>query len=523
MDTVPRNEDRLSRRVRFAIIGVLASVIIVTLAIAASAMSWRSGLVADQRLLPGTTIAGLSVGGTTADEAAVAVRDLINGRLRQQITVVDGDQQWRVTPAELGLVADVDAALAQAGQVARDVGIVDVVRMRFLGWEGARAFEVPISTRGNLATSFIREIAKDVDVAAVDAVLTWDGDSFVVEPSVTARSVDRAAAASALRAAAQAGDDRVDLPVVEQEPSVTTDMASATAEQLEPLVRSALDRTITAEVAGRRWRATAGELGAAPDLESLLPTAFEQEVSDIPLAIDQDALADFVSSIAADVDVPAVSAKGSWRGGTLHVTGHELGRSLDVDAAMATLTAVITGGETGAELRMRDVKPALTSSSWDTFVLVHQRKFTATLYRDGSIVKSWPIAVGADGYRTPNGNFVVGAKRFMPTWTNPAPTTWGRHEPAFIGPGPNNPLGLRALNWNRVGGGDTLIRFHGTPARDSIGTAASHGCVRMLNEHVIEVYDLVPAGTPILAVGRPAPPGPEDEGEDDEAPPTEGA
>jgi lipoprotein-anchoring transpeptidase ErfK/SrfK len=61
-------------------------------------------------------------------------------------------------------------------------------------------------------------------------------------------------------------------------------------------------------------------------------------------------------------------------------------------------------------------------------------------------------------------------------------------------------LGVRALNWNRPGGGDTLIRFHGTPNEASIGTASSNGCVRMFNADVIELYDLVPSGVTILSV-----------------------
>jgi lipoprotein-anchoring transpeptidase ErfK/SrfK len=71
--------------------------------------------------------------------------------------------------------------------------------------------------------------------------------------------------------------------------------------------------------------------------------------------------------------------------------------------------------------------------------------------------------------------------------------------PARIGPGPDNPLGVRAINWNRPGGGDTLIRFHGTPNEASIGTAASNGCVRMFNSDVIELYDLVSPGMTIIS------------------------
>lgn len=67
--------------------------------------------------------------------------------------------------------------------------------------------------------------------------------------------------------------------------------------------------------------------------------------------------------------------------------------------------------------------------------------------------------------------------------------------PRFIPPGPNNPLGTRALNLNVSG-----IRIHGTPNVASIGTAASHGCVRMVRRDIEELYELVDVGTRVLIV-----------------------
>lgn len=62
-------------------------------------------------------------------------------------------------------------------------------------------------------------------------------------------------------------------------------------------------------------------------------------------------------------------------------------------------------------------------------------------------------------------------------------------------PGPDNPLGERWIAfWTD---GTNVIGFHGTPNRDSVGRAASHGCVRMYNEDVRELYDIVSTGTPV--------------------------
>jgi hypothetical protein len=82
----------------------------------------------------------------------------------------------------------------------------------------------------------------------------------------------------------------------------------------------------------------------------------------------------------------------------------------------------------------------------------------------------------------------------MPTWVNPDPTGWGASMPLSIPPGPGNPLGLRALNWSAE-----AIRFHGTSATYSLGYNASHGCIRMSNTDVIQLYDMVEVGTPIVS------------------------
>ena len=83
----------------------------------------------------------------------------------------------------------------------------------------------------------------------------------------------------------------------------------------------------------------------------------------------------------------------------------------------------------------------------------------------------------------------------MPTWVNPDPDGWGADMPEVIPPGPDNPLGTRALNWSAP-----AIRFHGTSADYSIGYNASHGCVRLHMSDVEQLYELVDVGTPIVSM-----------------------
>lgn len=99
----------------------------------------------------------------------------------------------------------------------------------------------------------------------------------------------------------------------------------------------------------------------------------------------------------------------------------------------------------------------------------------------------------------------VGRKAEWPSWTPTAnmirrePEKYARYAGGVRG-GPNNPLGARALYLFRDGR-DTYYRIHGTNEPWTIGRAVSNGCIRMLNEHVIDLYDRVPTGTPVVVIG----------------------
>lgn len=95
----------------------------------------------------------------------------------------------------------------------------------------------------------------------------------------------------------------------------------------------------------------------------------------------------------------------------------------------------------------------------------------------------------------------VGRKVEWPSWT-PTPEMIARNPGAYaryadgMPGGPKNPLGARAL-YLYQDGRDTTIRIHGTTEPQSIGHSVSNGCIRMVNEHVIDLYNRVPMGTPV--------------------------
>ncbi len=125
-------------------------------------------------------------------------------------------------------------------------------------------------------------------------------------------------------------------------------------------------------------------------------------------------------------------------------------------------------------------------TSINVLLRLEQRK--VYVFAGQKLVASFPVAIGRPSFPTPTGEFEIFEMIPNPAWKNP----WTGEVEA---PGPDGSLGLRWIGFLEMSNG--VIGFHGTPNVGSIGRAASHGCVRMRNEDVVKLYDLVQIGTPV--------------------------
>lgn len=124
-------------------------------------------------------------------------------------------------------------------------------------------------------------------------------------------------------------------------------------------------------------------------------------------------------------------------------------------------------------------------------LVIRLRDRRVYVYDRDKITTSFPIAIGRSGWETPTGKFQVMDKIVDPAWQNP---TTGEVAP----PGVDNPLGSRWIGfWTD---GANYIGFHGTPNPESIGTPASHGCIRMYDKDVISLFEMVRVGTSVEVV-----------------------
>jgi L,D-transpeptidase ErfK/SrfK len=120
------------------------------------------------------------------------------------------------------------------------------------------------------------------------------------------------------------------------------------------------------------------------------------------------------------------------------------------------------------------------------------------------VVMTYPIGVGRMDWETPLGQTRIIAKVRGPAWYPPQSIKqehlelYGEVLPDVVPAGPDNPLGPLAMRLNIPG-----YLIHGTNKRDGVGARVSHGCVRMYNEHITELFPLVPEGAPVNIINQP--------------------
>ncbi len=142
------------------------------------------------------------------------------------------------------------------------------------------------------------------------------------------------------------------------------------------------------------------------------------------------------------------------------------------------------------KISISEIEVEFTSEiSIGDFIIINKSSNTLYHIREKKIVKKYPVATGKLPEYTPEGKFTIVTKYVNPAWGGA-----GKHKP-IKGGEPNNPLGKRWMGLSIRGGGSYGI--HGNSNKNSIGKYISLGCVRMYNEDVEALYNLIDKGTPV--------------------------
>lgn len=297
---------------------------------------------------------------------------------------------------------------------------------------------------------------------------------------------------------------------------LTPEQATA---RLEREYLAPLQQPVVVERRGKRFALSAKEAKITADIEATVNEAVE-------LSADGNAFATAWRTISGSHDEKNLEVKVSSSDEAVLRFVDRVRRSVDRKAKGATLTfeddrPVVSKSRTGMVVdrpKLRKLVEASIGESSRGPILVpvktEQPKVTAAklkkdhptivtvdrvtnelrLFKNFKLAKKYRVAVGAQGHETPAGTYTINDKQVNPSWHVPLSDWAGDLAGTVVPPGPSNPIKARWMGFFDGAG------IHGTSDRGSIGSPASHGCVRMLEEDVIDLYDRVPVGSTIHVV-----------------------
>jgi hypothetical protein len=205
----------------------------------------------------------------------------------------------------------------------------------------------------------------------------------------------------------------------------------------------------------------------------------------------------FVREIAEDVNREPQNAGVEPSGAELIVVSGKDGLKLrDVLLEKELEAAVLNANAPGTIVaHAHSIAPEVTkdevAAEYPTYLTLDRSTFTLRLWKNLKLAKEYTVAVGAEGFATPEGQYQIEAMEENPVWNVPESDWAGSLAGQTIPPGPENPIKAR---WMAIYEGAGI---HGTEETSSLGSAASHGCIRMAIPDVEELYEEVEVGTPI--------------------------
>jgi len=300
------------------------------------------------------------------------------------------------------------------------------------------------------------------------------------------------------------------------------DVSGLEPEQARAMLRSAvlepLSRPVVVRARGKRYRLSPERAGVSVDIDGSVETALQRTRggnmltrtwrglsgasldADVPLDItySKRSVKRLVKRISEDLDEPAVDASVDLEQGDVTPRAAKDGRRVLARKLRRQVRKRLldVGDVKTVRAEFKVIKPEVTTEElaerYPAVLIVDRANFKLTLYKKLKPVKTYGIAVGQVGLETPAGLYHIQNKAVDPAWSVPD-SDWAGDLAGTVVPGgvPENPLKAR---WMGIYDGAGI---HGTDAESSIGTAASHGCIRMRIPEVIELYEQVPVKAPV--------------------------
>ena len=273
--------------------------------------------------------------------------------------------------------------------------------------------------------------------------------------------------------------------------------------KLQQSYNASLGRPISIQVAGRRYRLTIKKAKLAFDAPLTARRALRQPAANVPLAItwDQKVVQKLSDRVAKAVYLAPRNAEIRITLRHIFRTSSRTGRSLSATTVRTMIEQTLANPDPASSRIVRPARKILKARitadklarAYPTVITIDRNNFKLRLFKRLKFSKSYGVAVGQPAYPTPTGRFSITNKQVNPAWTAPN-SPWAGELAGTTTPGGSAANPLRA-RWMGIVNG---VGIHGTSQEYSIGSRASHGCIRMRVADVIDLYPRVPVGTPVL-------------------------
>jgi hypothetical protein len=206
---------------------------------------------------------------------------------------------------------------------------------------------------------------------------------------------------------------------------------------------------------------------------------------------------EFVAEVAKQIDQPATEASVEPTASSLNLISGSDGVSLDQAKLRSELIDQLGSADSRhvvdapVERTHSSVTTGDLASKYSTYLTIDRSTYQLRLWKNLKLVHTYTIAVGMQGLETPAGTYTINDKQVNPSWHVPDSAWAGDLAGKTIPPGPADPIKARWMGFYNGAG------IHGTDDVASLGSSASHGCVRMSIPDVEALYPQVPLGTPI--------------------------
>jgi lipoprotein-anchoring transpeptidase ErfK/SrfK len=294
--------------------------------------------------------------------------------------------------------------------------------------------------------------------------------------------------------------------------------ASEARAKLERELGGPLNQPVVVKYGKKRFKLGARRARVRADIEGMVQTALSHSrdgnlvsraareltggkvEEEIPLraSYSRSAVKSIVRRVKRTVDQSPRDASVTYSGYGLSRVKARNGRELKSGTLQRSIEGALIAPSASRTIKAHarvvhpDVRTSELEAKYPLVITVDRGSKQLKLYRRLELVQTYAIAVGAAGYDTPAGQYNIQTKEVNPVWHVPNRAWAGSLAGRSIPPGPQNPLKARWMGiYNGAG-------IHGTADAGSIGSAASHGCIRMTVPDVIALFGKVDVGTPVF-------------------------